>query len=178
MPGYYQTAPPLPVRPRQRALLEQLISRPSSMQQHVFRARIILLSGEGVGNQAIADELRVDRKRVYRWRTRWLREQDRSNAVSPPAEPGAYPRWLVAVEEEENEAALFQALLSSLSDAPRCGGPVTYRAEVMCQIIAVSCEDPENCGHPIRHWTPKALRIEVQKRAIVTDISLRQVGRF
>ena len=162
MPGFFKKAPAVPVSRRQRAWLAQLVRRPTSTQQHVQRARIILLAGEGVGNQQIADQLQVDRKTVYHWRSRWLRDQDR----------------LVAVEAQAEDAALSQALSSSLSDAPRCGAPVSYSAEVVCQLIAVSCEDPEACGHPISHWTPQALRLEVIKREIVADISPRQVGRF
>jgi len=162
MPGFFKKAPTLPVSRRQREWLEQLVRCPTHTQQHVLRARIILLAGDGVGNQQIADQLHVDRKTVYHWRSRWVKEQDKR----------------LAVEAQEDDKALSQALLSTLSDAPRCGAPVTYSAETVCQIIAVSCEDPKTCGHPISHWTPQALRLEIKKRAIVADISPRQVGRF
>jgi putative transposase len=162
MPGCFKKAPALPLRPRQRALLAHLVRRPSSTQQHVVRARIILLAGEGVGQQQIVDRLQVDRKTVYHWRTRWVAAQDR----------------LVAVEAEEDDIALSKALLASLSDAPRCGAPATYSAEVICQLIAVACEEPETCGYPVSHWTPQALRLELIRRQIVADISPRQVGRF
>jgi len=162
MPGFFKKAPTLPVSLRQRAQLEQLVRRPTSTQQHVQRARMMLLAGEGVGNQQIADQLQVDRKTVYHWRTRWLRDHER----------------LLAVEAEADDKALSTAILSTLSDAPRSGAPVTYSAEVVCQLIAVACEDPETCGHPISHWTPKALRLELIHREIVADISPRQVGRF
>ena len=162
MPGFFKKAPALPISLRQRARLEQIVRRPPSTQQHALRARIILLAGEGIGHQAIADQLQVDRKTVYHWRTRWLRDHDR----------------LLAVEAEEEEVALAKAIRSTLSDAPRLGAPVTYRAEVVCQLIAVACEDPETCGHPISHWTPRALRLELIHRKIVANISPRQVGRF
>ena len=162
MPGFFKKASALPVSLRQRNLLEQMVRRPTSTQQHVLRARMMLLAGEGVGNQQIAHQLHVDRKTVYHWRTRWLRDQDR----------------LLAVEAEEDDNALSTAILSTLSDAPRSGAPVTYSAETLCQLIAVACEDPETCGHPISHWTPTALRLELIEREIVADISPRQVGRF
>ena len=129
MPGFFKKAPALPISRRQRALLEQIVRRPTSTQQHALRARIILLAGEGIGHQAIADQLQVDRKTVYHWRTRWLRDHDR----------------LLAVEAEEEEVALAQAIRSTRSDAPRLGAPVTYSAEGVCQLIAVACEDPETC---------------------------------
>ena len=74
MPGFFKKAPALPISRRQRDLLEQIVRRPSSTQQHVLRARIILLAGDGVDNQQVADQLQVDRKTVYHWRTRWVRD--------------------------------------------------------------------------------------------------------
>lgn len=162
MPGFFKKARGLPVSQRQRDILEQIIRRSKSQQQHVKRARIILMACEGMGNQKIADTISVDRKTVYHWRMRWLSQKD----------------LLSFIEAEEDEKALSGAILSTLSDAPRPGAPVTYRAEVVCQIIALSCEDPEKCGHPISHWTPRALRLEVIDRGIIEDISPRSVGRF
>ncbi len=62
MPGVFKKAPAVPIGLRQRARLEQIVRRPPSTQQHALRARIILLAGEGIGHQAIADQLQVDRK--------------------------------------------------------------------------------------------------------------------
>lgn len=162
MPGFFKKARALPVSLRQREILEQMIRRATSQQQHVQRARIILMACAGFGNQQIADTLHVDRKTVSHWRLRWLRQRDQ----------------LCEIEAEGDEKALAKALVSTLSDAPRSGAPVTYSAEIVCQIIAVSCEEPEQCGHPLSHWTPGALRLEVIGRKIVDDISQRQVGRF
>lgn len=165
MPGYYTKAAALPVSLRQREILESLVRRHTSQQQHVKRAQIILLGGEGWGNQQIADELHIDRKTVYHWRERWLGQIDPLGQIEAEA-------------KAEADEALSRAMVSFLSDAPRPGTPVTYSAETVCQIIAVSCEDPSNCGYPISHWTPQTLRIEVIRRQIVSDISIRQVGRF
>ena len=162
MPGYYQKASPLPVSVRQCEILEQIVRRGRSQQQHVTRAQIILLGRDGLGNEQIADRLSISRRTVYHWRTRWLRETDH----------------LGALEAEGDEKALSEAILSTLSDAPRSGTPVTYSAETVCQIIAVSCEDPSACGYPLSHWTPQALRLEVIDREIVSDISVRHIGRF
>lgn len=162
MPGFYKKASPLPVSEHQREILEQIVRRYKSQQQHVTRAQIILMGGDGFGNQQIADALSADRKTVYHWRQRWLSQIDH----------------LGQIEAEADETALSEAILSVLSDAPRPGTPVTYSAEAVCQIIAVSCEEPSECGYPITHWTPQALRLEVLKREIVKDISPRSVGRF
>ena len=162
MPGYYQKTSALPVSMRQREILEQIIRRSKSQQQHVKRAQIILMGGDGFGNGQIADTLCVDRKMVYHWRKCWLSQTDP----------------LCEIESESDDSVLSKAILSTLSDAPRSGAPVTYTAETVCQIIAVSCEDPLKCGHPISHWTPQALRLEAINRGIVADISTRQVGVF
>ena len=163
MPGYYKKARALPVSLRQREVLEQIVRRHKSQQQHVKRAQIILLGGDGFGNGQIADELHIDRKTVYHWRKRWLSQIDQLGQIEA---------------EAEAEDALSKAIVSFLSDAPRPGTPVTYSAEMVCQIITVSCEDPSKCGYPLSHWTPQALRLEVIHRQIVSDISVRQIGRF
>jgi len=162
MPGYYKKASVLPVSQRQREILEQIVRRNKSQQQHVTRAQIILMGSDGFGNEEIADKLSITRRTVYHWRERWLSQTDH----------------LCQIEAEADGKALCEAILSTLSDAPRSGVPVTYSAEVVCQIIAVSCEDPLQCGYPISHWTPQALRLEVIDRQIVSDISVRQIGRF
>jgi transposase len=162
MPGFYKKARALPVSLRQCEVLEQIVRRSKSQQQHVKRARIIQMGSDSFGNQQIADRLDVDRKTVYHWRERWLSQTDP----------------LCQIEAEADDATLSKAILSTLSDAQRPGTPVTYTAETVCQIIAVSCEDPSKCGYPISPWTPQALRSEVIKRGIVKDISPRSVGRF
>jgi hypothetical protein len=42
----------------------------------------------------------------------------------------------------------------------------------------VACEDPQESGRPVTHWTPQELADEAIKRGIVTSISPRSVGRF
>ena len=42
MPGYYKKASPLPVSQSQREILEQIVRRSKSQQQHVKRAREIV----------------------------------------------------------------------------------------------------------------------------------------
>ena len=111
MPGYYKKARALPVSLRQREVLEQIVRRHKSQQQHVKRAQIILLGGDGFGNGQIADELHIDRKTVYHWRKRWLSQIDQLGQIEA---------------EAEAEDALSKAIVSFLSDAPRPGTPVTY----------------------------------------------------
>jgi transposase len=73
---------------------------------------------------------------------------------------------------------LREAILDTLSDAPRPGAPGTFTADQVSQIVALACEPPKLSGRPIKHWTHRELRDEAVKRKIVPDISVSQVGRF
>jgi transposase len=65
-----------------------------------------------------------------------------------------------------------------LQDLPRPGTPDTFTPEQLCQIIALSCEKPEDYGRPITHWTHKELANEVIKQGIVETISANHLGRL
>ncbi len=162
MPGYYKKASALPISVIQRVILEELVQRHTSQQHHVKRAGIILLSSEGRSMTEVTEQLNVHRGTVSTWRKRWLGHQEH----------------LALIEAEADKGALSEAILSLLSDAPRPGTPVTYTAQMVSQIVALSCEAPKACGYPISHWTPQVLRLEVIARDIVKDISIRSVGRF
>lgn len=160
MPG--RRAQAVSVTPCQREMLERIVRARQSSQAHVVRARIILDAADGLLNEQIAAGLGLTRQRVSTWRSRW------ASAFAV----------LCRIEEEEGEKPLEQSIDTVLSDAPRPGMPAKFSAEQVCQIIAVACEAPETCGHPISHWTPQALRLEIITRGIVGSISVRQVGRF
>ena len=57
-----------------RARLEAIVAAPGSPQKHVWRARIILLSGDGVGTMAIARQAGVAKPTVWRWQERFMTE--------------------------------------------------------------------------------------------------------
>lgn len=110
-----------------------------------------------------AARLGVDRQRVRRWRTRWAEQYES----------------LVAAElggaTDKDIAALLRAVLA---DEQRAGGPSTFTAEQLTQIIGVACELPSDCGRPVTHWTPNELVDEVIKRKIVETISPRHIDRL
>lgn len=144
----------------QRAALGQITRRDKSPQALVTRARLILLAAEGARNQHIADELGLHVQTVSYWRGRWLEAAE-------------------GLARAETDEKLFSKLLhQALSDRQRSGAPITFTAEQVCQIVALSCEPPEDSGRPVTHWTPKELAQETIKRGIVAKISPRSVGRF
>lgn len=147
---------------RQQEALQSIVSQRTAPQCLVQRAQIILLAFEGRYSRDIGKQVGLGPDPVGVWRKRWQRAFDR----------------LVAVECSEGETALRDAIVQLLCDAPRSGAPRTFFPEQVSQIIAVACEDPEKCGRPVTHWTPRELKDEVMKRRIVVSISTRQVGRF
>lgn len=151
--------------PRQRRILKMWARRRKLDRDLSERARIILMSADGVANKAQAAQLGrdVDVQRVRRWRNRWADAQ-----------------WALSSADAQKgpDQELAARLKAVLCDAPRCGAPAKFSAEQVVQIIAVGCLSPESCGVPVSHWTPSDLRRERLKRNIVDSISSRQVGRF
>lgn len=128
----------------------------------VERARLILMSAEGVSNTEQARRLNIDRQRARRWRIRWAENQAR----------------LAAAEREgASDKELSELLSALLADHERPGTPATFTAEQLAQIIGVACELPEETSRPVTHWTPTELADEVTQRGIVESISPRHVDR-
>ena len=57
-----------------RQRLHAIVADPKSPQKHVWRARIILLSGEGAGTSAIMAETGKSKTCVWRWQERFMHE--------------------------------------------------------------------------------------------------------
>ena len=149
---------------RQRELLERWSRhRAKSSARLVERCRIVLMSADGVSNRQQARVLGCDHQRVRRWRRRWT---------------GVSDRLMAAEADGVTDKDLKEMLRQALFDAPRSGGPPTFTAEQLTQILAVACELPSDSGRPVTHWTPRELADEVIKRGIVASISPRHVDRL
>ena len=57
-----------------RDRLERLVSDRNTPQKHVWRARIVLLSADGVGTMAIMAETGAAKTTVWRWQARFMAE--------------------------------------------------------------------------------------------------------
>ncbi len=57
-----------------RQRLRAIIAAPQSLQKHVWRARIVLLSGDGRGTSAIMAEIGKSKTCVWRWQERFMHE--------------------------------------------------------------------------------------------------------
>jgi putative transposase len=120
----------------------------STPQKLAERARVILLAASGLGVDEAAQRLGIWRKTASTWRRRW-RDADATAGVA-----------------------------ARLSDAPRSGAPATFTPEVICKIVALSCENPETLDIPISHWSQSELARQAVKRGIVGSISHGSIGRF
>jgi transposase len=143
-------------------ILKRLSRKRRSPQWLVERARIILLAGRGHGPSEIARQLGIDRKTARRWCQRWQRGME----------------GLTNGLEGASSKSLEMRIRSLLEDSPRSGTPAQFSPEQLAHIIAVACEDPQECGRPISHWSAAEIADEVVKRAIVAQISERTVNRW
>ena len=76
------------------------------------------------------------------------------------------------------DAEATAGVATRLSDAPRSGAPARFTPEVICKIVALSCEDPEALDVRISHWSQSELARQAVRRGIVESISHGSVGRF
>jgi putative transposase len=161
MPGPEPTS--IGLRARQREILERLARRETSPQRLVRRCKIVLQAVDGASNTQVAQRLKIQRGTARTWRERWA---------------AAAPALLLAEEEGIDDKGLAELIEQVLADEPRPGVPGVFEPEQIAQVIAVACEDPQESGRPVTHWTPQELADEAIKRGIVSSISPRSVGRF
>ena len=150
MPG--PKPPEIKLTDEERQGLEKLVRRHNTPQQIALRGRIILAAAGGKNNAQIARELGTNVETPRLWRNRWL-------TLSPISLDD------LSVEER-------------LKDLPRPGAPRQITADQRCQIEAMACEDPEDSGRPISHWTAREIAAEIMKRGIVDEISPRHAARL
>lgn len=145
---------PIPVKltDAQRQGLKKLVTRHTVGQQIALRGRIVLAADEGKNNTQIAKEQGTTLSTVRLWRQRWVDLQ---------------PISLDDLSLEER-----------LQDLPRPGAPARITADQVCQITALACEEPEESGRPISHWTGREIADEIIKRGIVDHISPRHAARL
>lgn len=62
------------VSPADRRRLETIVTDRKSAQKHVWRARIVLLTDDGLGTAAVMREARVSKTCVWRWQERFMAE--------------------------------------------------------------------------------------------------------
>src|SRR5271155_5621094 len=117
------------VSERQQVLLKEFSKSRTVGKSVSQRATIILLGFQGLFNEEIALRVGLNRLQVGIWRQRWRDAWD-----------------ALCVWECTEPQRLREAILDVLADAPRPGGPATFTAEQVAQIVALACEPPELSG--------------------------------
>ncbi|MEO1132272.1 MAG: helix-turn-helix domain-containing protein [Cyanobacteria bacterium J06639_1] len=141
--------PPIILSEPEQAELDKLVRRPSTPQQLVLRARIILAAAHGHTQGAIARQLSITKDTVRLWRRRWLALQTSELSV-----------------------------VERLQDAARSGTPAKFSLEQITQLYAMACDPPEKYERPISHWSANDLAQEMVNQSIVESISPRHVARL
>jgi putative transposase len=124
------------------------LARAHSTPQKWAERARIILLAADQGIDETAQRLGIWRKTAGHWRRRW------------------------------RDAAPSAGVAARLSDAPRSGAPATFTPEVICQIMALACEDPATLDISISHWSQSELARQSVARGIVKSISHGSVGRF
>lgn len=103
--------PELLLSATERETLERWIRRPKTAQALALRARIILAAAEGKSNTVVADELKLTKVTVGKWRTRFLAQ--RLDGLTDEPRPGA-PR---SISDADVERVITMTLESTPEDA-------------------------------------------------------------
>lgn len=82
-----------------RARLEALVSDRNTLQKHVWRSRIVLLSADGHGTHAIMREAGIAKTAVWRWQERFMQEGVEGLLHDKTRPPGLAPLEADMVEQ-------------------------------------------------------------------------------
>jgi len=146
---------------RQEKILTEIAKGTHTPLHFTIRSQIILSAAAGLTNNTIESTMHVSAKKVKRWRDRYSIKYKELQRI-----------------EKETPYKLRKTIEELLSDEQRPGGPPKFTDGQVAAIIGQACEDPAEIGLPFSNWTPALLQLEVIKKGIVDDISVRQVGRF
>jgi hypothetical protein len=81
--------------PTDRKRLRSTVDDGNSLQKHVWRARIVLATADGVGTVEIMRTARVSKTAVWRWQARFMDEGVEGllrDKTRPPVRPAC--RWM------------------------------------------------------------------------------------
>src|SRR5215471_1422269 len=93
--------------PGDRDRLEAIIGSGNSLQKHVWRARIVLLSADGVGTMAIRRQTGKGKPTIWRWQARFMAEgvdgllHDATRPAGKPPLPSATIERVVEMTQAE-----------------------------------------------------------------------------
>lgn len=125
----------LQLDPEHKAQLEALVKSGMTPAIIAQRAKIILYKSEGKSNDAIAEELNINKRTVILWTKRYI---------------------------ERNQEDDLDKLLS-VAKGRGCKEEITGEARTW--LISVACTKPKELGYAAEVWTTKALTEHIRKEA-------------
>src|SRR6266436_2079196 len=72
-----------------RARLEAIVADRNSLQKHVWRARIVLMTADGIGTNAIMRRTGKSKVTVWRWQERFMAQGIDGRCATRPARRGS-----------------------------------------------------------------------------------------
>lgn len=144
-----------------RATLE-LFAKSRTLQARVVeRAKVVMLSSEGLTDAEVSAKVDLHESIVGKWRRRF------SDAYET----------LEGIESEVPEK-LGEAVTDILLDKPRSGAPETYDANQRALIVTMACQNPEDYGFEISHWSLPYLKIAIEQAGFAPGISESSINRI
>ena len=144
-----------------RATLK-LFAKSLTLQARVVeRAKIVMLSSDGLTDAEISAKVDLHESIVGKWRRRF------SDAYET----------LEGIESEVPEK-LKEAVTDILLDKPRQGAPETYDANQRALIVTMACQNPNDYGFEISHWSLPYLKIAIEQAGFAPGISESSINRI
>ncbi len=136
---------------RDRQRLQAIVAAPKSPQKHVWRARIVLLSGEGLGASAIMAATGKSKTCVWRWQERFMHEgvdgllRDRSR---PPGKAPVPPERVAEIVRLTQQPPPFEATHWTLRAMAKVAGVAASTVQAIWKAHGLSRAGPSISHRP------------------------------
>lgn len=144
-----------------RTILEIWAKSKTKQARVVERAKVILLSAEGLTDAEISCRVNLHESIVGKWRRRFSEAYETLEGIG--------------VDDPEK---LDEAVANVLLDKPRSGAPETYDANQRALIVTMACQNPKDYGFEISHWSLPYLRIAIEEAGFAPGISESSINRI
>lgn len=145
---------------RIRQILESLSRSTTSQSRIVKRAKIFIMSSDGNSDPEIASAVSLHVNTVGKWRRRFYNTFD----------------VLAGIEKDDPEK-LSEAITGILLDNPRSGAPEDYDANQRAMVVTMACQNPQDYGLEISHWSLPYLRLAIEQAGFAPGISESTINR-
>ena len=146
---------------RIREILESISRSTKSQARIVKRATIFIMSSDGKSDPEIANAVNLHVNIIGKWRRRFAE---------------AY--GMLAGIEKDDPDKLEESINGLLLDNPRPGAPEDYDANQRALVVTMACQNPNDYGFEISHWSLPCLRIAIEDAGFAPGISESTINRI